>query len=283
MKKSTLKTIEDIVKATDIKKSERIDLRDELLSHIEASKVELIKQGFTDEQAEDQALLKLGEPDVIGEEIQQAVYPYRKGMLYNLAFFSLVFIFATYLMSLFVNFDAHMIWFILALIINLTVIFTTHSHNTLYSERYILNFLLSTHLIIHFYGLFIALSIDQVSSFILISLWLVIFLLTLALIYRVTAIDSADSRDLFKQTTHILNFILAFLIIGMSLFTAWAFTAFGVLTASMILLILPTLIWIGFYMLQIKALESGKRWPVFIIFLIEFLSILGFTLFIISN
>lgn len=283
MKKSTLQVLDQIVRASDIQKSERLDLRDELISHIEASKSALIKQGFSDEQAEEQALLKLGTPEEIGEEIQQAVYPYRKSMLYNLAGFSLGFTFITYLMSLFINFDAHMIWLILSLLINLAILFTNYSHNPLYSERYILNLLLVSHLIIHFYALLILLSIDHFSSFILLSLWLLIFLLSLTLIYRVTAIDSTDRSDVFEQTTHILNFILAFFIVGLSLFVAWAFTAFGLVTPSMILLILPTLIWLGLYIIQIKALELGKRRLIFLIFLLEFISVLGFTFLIVLN
>lgn len=93
--------IEGIIRETDSNKEEREDLYEELLSHLECSFIDYQKQGYSEEEAMRTVMTDFGDEREIGKQLQQAMYPYRRGMMLGLSIASLllhmVYIYVNYL------------------------------------------------------------------------------------------------------------------------------------------------------------------------------------------
>src|SRR5690554_224468 len=89
--------IDKIIKQTDGNQAEKDDLYEELMVHLEMSSEQFLKEGFNEKQAEQKAMEHFGGAEEIGNQIQQAMFPFRKEMLLTLAVASIICSFSVYL------------------------------------------------------------------------------------------------------------------------------------------------------------------------------------------
>ncbi|MEC2056598.1 hypothetical protein I6J18_22280 [Peribacillus psychrosaccharolyticus] len=66
---------------------ERADLYEELLIHLELARDEWMMKGKTIDESEDLAIKSFGDSGLIGSQIQQAMFPYRKEQMANTLIF----------------------------------------------------------------------------------------------------------------------------------------------------------------------------------------------------
>lgn len=72
-------------------REEREELREELLGHLQEAKQHYMDEGYTAKLAEKQAIAEFGNPDSTGHQLQEAMYPYQRGLLYVIGIGTILF------------------------------------------------------------------------------------------------------------------------------------------------------------------------------------------------
>jgi hypothetical protein len=254
--------IETIVQHTDCSKSEKEDLREELLIHLQLLREELIENGLSNVEAEKEAINLFGREAEIGSGLQQSYFPFRKEMILTLAISSLFFSITIYLFQLFHIGDAYIIWIISAMAINSMLLFFSLNQFANFNRKRWVNGLLITHIFVSVYGYGMTTNLDHPASTALtIWVWLNI-ILSLLLVYRTTIYDYHFGGTLSKEKKllHIINITAGIFIIAASLFLVYGgLIMIGEFHFIMIIFASPILIWIGLYIAQIKLLPFYKK------------------------
>lgn len=251
--------VEEVVQQTDATEEEKEDLREELLVHLELSYADKRREGYSEKESKRMVLESFGMSGKIGNEIQQAMFPYRKAMMLILAVMSLLFSVAIYVSKLFVEGDAHIVWLILSVIVSASLLIFTLHPISLFNRRLWVNGLLLTHIFIFLYGMLLATSLETLTSttFTLFS-WFIL-LLAIALIYRTTIVDVQTSKSI--KAFHALNMTSGIFIIAITLFFIWAALAFGVLEFNVrfLIFLLPFFIWLIVYIVGSQLINRRKK------------------------
>ncbi|GAJ98100.1 permease prefix domain 1-containing protein [Geomicrobium sp. JCM 19055] len=75
-----------IVQQTDGSRAEHEDLYEELLTHLEDLKEDKMSNGKSEKEAEEEAMTEFGKESVLGDQIQQAKFPFRREMFLGFVF-----------------------------------------------------------------------------------------------------------------------------------------------------------------------------------------------------
>ncbi|EGQ26046.1 hypothetical protein HMPREF9372_1913 [Sporosarcina newyorkensis 2681] len=255
--------VNGIVKQTDSNHEESMDLSEELLSHLHCSYEDLLKEGYSNEEAMKMAMMNFGDGKEIGKQLQQAMYPYRRGMMLILAGASLIFAFSVYLLDLFMNGDAHMIWLVLAVFVAASILtITLHPIQSL-NRRLWMNGLLISHIFIFAYGGSMSAYLDRPYSTIASIFSFAVVLLAIILVYRTTIFDFPSSKQLLQKDAkwiHFINITIGIIIILITLFFLWAFMLFAAeMRAALLLLLIPILLWMISYAVQMRLLAARHK------------------------
>lgn len=272
MKPAFQRFVNGIVRQTDCNQEEQVDLYDELLSHLECAFIDYKNQGYSEEEAIRTAMTNFGTEQEIGKQLQEAMYPYRKGMMLGLSVASLLFAFSVYACQLFVMGDAHIIWLILAVLISTAILFVTVRPVTSLNRRLWMNSLLLVHLVVFFYGLLLATDLLRPYSTGLTIIAVILILLSIILVYRTTIYDFPSERQPLRKDAkrlHFMNITTGIFIVLVTLFFLWAFLWFAPAGSPVFLILLiPIGSWILSYTLQMVLLAKQKKtWAYAIVFL----------------
>ncbi len=272
--------VENIVQQTDAPLYEKEDLYEELLVHLELSYAGLLREGYSEKEAELKAMACFGDEKQIGRQIQQAMFPYRKQMLLALVIASLLFSFAVYISQLVVEGNALITWLLLSVSISVCLLAFSLQPISFLNRRVWINSLLLIHLFIYLLGVGFANSVDAIISVPLTFLAWGILLLTIVLVYRTTIFDYQSRKQKLKKEVmilHALNITWGIFIISATLFFLWAFLAFstGEFNPRILLFLLPLLIWIIAYIAQITLLSKGKKKSAYLIATVPFIVVLA--------
>lgn len=263
--------VEGIVRETDSNQEEREDLYEELLSHLECSFFDYRKQGFSEEEATRTAMTNFGEEREIGKQLQQAMYPYRREMMLALSVGSLLFAYGVYLCQLFVMGDAHIPWLIMAVLISTALLVLTVRPISSLNRRLWMNSLLLIHIMIFFYGLLLATDVLPPLSIGLTIIAGLILLLTIVLVYRTTIYDYSSKRQQLAKDArrfHFINITTGIFIVLATLFFLWAFLFFSEMSPRVFMLLIPLVLWIVSYAIQLQLLSKQlKQWAYAILFI----------------
>lgn len=266
--------IDKVVQQIDGNEEEKADLREELTIHLELSYAEFIKNGYDKEAAKQQAMKNFGIPNEIGNDIQQAMFPYRKAMLLTLAVTSFIYSFIVYLAHLFINGDAHIVWLIISVISSSVVaLFALQVLPSLDRKRW-LNATLIFHITIYLIGTGIALGPFTYTLVVL------ILLLSIILIYRTAMYQYESGKNLpIKQIRwlHFLNISVGLTVIGMTLFFLWGIYAFGGPDTFPYVITIPLLIWLVAYYSQMKFIVNNQKKVAYAITTLPILLFIGVT------
>ncbi|GGH87138.1 hypothetical protein JOD43_003859 [Pullulanibacillus pueri] len=252
--------IETIVNHTDCTEEEKKDLFEELSIHLKLSYEDFIHQGLSEKEAEERAKRDFGSEQEIGEQIQQALFPYRKESLLFLGAVSLIFSVCVYLIQLFTEGSAYILWLIFSFLVSLIILFLPLDIFSKLRTKAGLNTLLLSELVLSLFGWGIVTEISQSSSIILTFWNWLIIILTVIMIYRVTLTTyhtDHKSRKM-KKVLHSVNLTFGFIIGIFTLCIAWLLAFAGMNNASLLLLVLPFIVWICFYVLQLKLYRHSK-------------------------
>ncbi|WP_157118620.1 permease prefix domain 1-containing protein [Sporosarcina sp. P37] len=267
------------MKQTDCNAEEREDLKEELLSHLYCAYEDLQKQGYPEEEAMKMAMENFGDEKEVGKQLQHAMYPYRREMMIGLAGVSLLFIYSTYLLQLFIIGDAEMIWLCLAVLVSASILTLTMHPVAALNRRLMVNGLLIAHILLAIYGSLLAGYVDSPYSSILVWLWIGIILFSIILVYRTTIYDYPSSSQTLQKDAkriHFVNLTVGLLVMALSLFLLWAFMIFAAeMSASLLLLAIPLVIWAVLYAIQLRLLAAHRKKTAYSVAAFQLLSIVA--------
>lgn len=255
--------VDKIVKQTTGNKTEKDDLYEELMVHLEMSREQFIKEDFNEKQAEQKAMEHFGDADEIGDQIRRAMFPFRKIMMLALASVSIIFSFGVYLAWLFLENEAIIGWLFISVIISSCLFYAAIKPASSLNRRFWLNTVLIIHIFLYVYGALLASGIAHPISIALILLSWLIILFGIILLYLTTLNSYQSSKyTLDKQfkMLHVLNMTTGIIVICTTLFFIWGIVAFSPeITVRMLIVFIPLIIWLIAYILQINFLAKNKR------------------------
>lgn len=255
--------VDKIVQQTTGNKTEKDDLYDELMVHLEMSREQFRKEGFNEKQAERKAMEHFGDADEIGDQIRRAMFPFRKIMMLALASVSIIFSFGVYLAWLFLENESVIGWLFISVIISSCLFYAAIKPASSLNRRFRLNTVLIIHIFLYVYGALLASGIAHPTSIPLIILSWLIILFDIILLFQTTLNNYQSTKyKLDKQfkMLHIFNMSAGIIVICTTLFFLWGIVAFSSeITLRMLMLFIPFIIWLIAYILQMNFLSRNKR------------------------
>lgn len=266
--------VEKVLRQIDGSKEEKEDLYEELACHLRMSREHWIQSGLSEDEASKKALDDFGNAEAIGSEIHEAMYPFRKILLIILATISLLYAYAVYIFSLFVDGDANMLWLLLSVGVSSLLLMIALQVFPTIDRKATVNFALIAHALIFLVGV-------GMNAFFSITA-LAIVTISVALIYRTTVVDYDFKETKYRKQLkicHIYNITIGLFIVGITLYLWVIFLMFAdEFTVGMLVLFVPLLIWIVVYYSQIKLVKRGNVLVPFFMGMLPF-AIVAFIIF----
>lgn len=265
--------VRQIVSQTDGTRAEKEDMYEELMIHLELSYAQFIEAGYNKKQSEKMTLQSFGDANKIGNQLQQAMFPYRKMMFLILAVTSLLYSFTLYSVTLFAGGNAHIAWLVISVVTSSSILLFSLQMLTFLERKISLNIMLTIHIFVYLFGLLIASYIEFFIPLSYISIFILV--LTIVLIYRTTIYDfpvkQLEGKN-YPKLFHYFNLTFGFIIISTTLFFVWVVLIFAEAFAIFMLTpLIPVLIWIVTYIAQMKLVLKGKVKTAFVVAIIPFL------------
>lgn len=258
--------VQQITDEIDGTEEEKADIAEELLTHLQMLKADLIEEGKSEEAAEQLALQHFGASKTIGKEMQQAMFPYRKKALLVLGAVSLAVSFTLYAVGLLLLKDAYIGW-LLGIVVTSTLLLLIPSGFLPKLERKAwLLFLLIIHLLFLCYGYLISGSMDTSASIFLHIPLLAVIITTVILLYRIVIFDYPAYTAAIRWM-HLFNMTLGIGYTGITFFTLWVMLAFfqNIHPFAYAASLIPVVFWGLTYYLQIQFLKKEKQITAYIL------------------
>lgn len=246
--------VKRILAEIDGSQQEKQDLYEELIDHLQMSRDDWVKAGLTENEAVEKAIAQFGQSEKVGSQIQAAMYPLRQVFLGVLAVISLLYAYTVYLFELFVEGDAYFLWLLLSVGVSSLLLMIALQVFSSIGRKMIINSALIFHAFIFLLGTAHTTSLAVVT-------WLIV-IASILLIYRTTLVDHdykvTTNRKLIKGF-HLYNITIGIIIISGTLFFLWAFLLFShTFYMIMLIILIPLVVWIFTYYLQIRLLYKMK-------------------------
>lgn len=270
--------LQRIVNQTDCTKAERKDMYEEMHGHLTILRQDYMNRGYSEKEAEDFAMRAFGNEAAIGDELQQALFPYRRELLLILALGSYLFVCVHYFFIMFTESVADN-WLFVPAISQATLLFFALNQTYAVNRKLWLNLALTLHLLLM--GVF-AYPSSQLEN----PIWQIIFLsfivLTIFLIYRITLTYSSGRKNVFsRRLIHSVNITMGLIVAGFTYFYLFIFL-WGGLSWFLLNAAIPFITWIVVYMIQIKLLNNHSKWitkSLFLWFIVLFFTVGPFVVF----
>lgn len=265
------KYVANIIKQIDGTKDQKADIYEELLIHLHLATEDGIKNGLNKEEAEKMAIDKFGNANTIGAEVQESMYPLRKILLLLLAIASLLYAYIVYAIALFSEGDAHFFWLITAVATSTLLLLIALRAFPTMDRKSTLNATLIAHIFVYLIGAFIPTILSIVA-------WLMI-ILSIILIYRTTITDF-QYNDIKNQRAmkiaHFYNISIGLFISAATLFYLSVILIFAEeVERWMLYILIPFIIWVFTYYLQIILVQKNSLKFAVSIALIPLLIVVG--------
>jgi len=261
--------IKKIVDHTDCTKEEKEDLAEELTVHLEILTEENIKKGMSETDAVQEAIRAFGAENVIGEGLQQALFPYRRELLVTLSLAFITISFASFSIFLFDLQEALNIELIINVCIGLGLLFVTVSQTFNTKRKLAINSLLILTIVgSALNGLMLAYTDTTFSLFLTFCNYTLIIALIIML-YKTTLHNGVNNQPFttMRKKVHIVNITFGLLLLAATLFFLYGFLIFGGWMNGLLLLFIPLAVWICLYIFQIRFHEHKTIiYPIFTIY-----------------
>ncbi len=285
--------VDKIVKQADGGQAEKDDLYEEIMDHLQESHGQFVKEGFNEKQAEQKAMAHFLDTSEIGRQVQQVIFPFRKGMLLILAVASAIYSFAISSIWLYLENDTNIVWFLISTT-NSSFVYVYAIRPIIYlSHRPLLNIILFIHLFIYIFGSVLIFGLERPISIILALLSLFIIVLNIVLFSLTVASNKRSGKDhhpnnheqkLAKQIKFLqtLNITAGMILACATLLSLWLLLAFsGELTLARSVIFLPFIIWFISYRLQNKLITKNRKQAAYVLAIIPTLFIIIILVFLI--
>ena len=247
--------IKKIVDHTDCTKEEKEDLAEELTVHLEILTEENMKIGMSEKDAIHAAIQAFGSENLIGRELQQAMFPYRRELLVTISLSFITMTFAAFTLYLIDYQEALNIQMIMNVCIGLGLLFTTISSTFNAKRKLIINSLLVLSLLGSiFNSLTLASSTNSATTLFLTFFNYAILIALVVMLYLTTLQSGYKDQPLssLRKIVHFVNITFGLLLLAATLFAIWAFLFAGEAGITLLLLFIPLFIWMCLYAIQIR-------------------------------
>ncbi|MCA0972182.1 permease prefix domain 1-containing protein [Halobacillus litoralis] len=258
------KHVEHILNQTQSNQAEREEMKEDFLSHLYALKKKYEEEGFESEVAERKAIEDFGEADSVGNEMQETMYPYQRGLLYVIGL-------ATIALGVFLHFallnvfgEPSFGWLAIQLVVGTLVTLTAMNISLLGKYYWSVNVLVFLTAGWNGFNAFVVTQFPQVQMIlftiyiaVLIGLCLV-FVIRNSYVYSLQESNDRSTRRL-KKVSYIVNILAGALICGVALFFAYGFI---VMVGINFFVLIPIGIFIGWLLFYKYLMELTSQKPV---------------------
>ncbi|RSL30697.1 hypothetical protein D7Z54_24685 [Salibacterium salarium] len=240
---------------------EREDIKEELMSHLQAAKNHHMTQGASEEQAEQQAIEDFGHSDTIGHGLQETMYPYQRSLLYIIGIATLLFGAFFYINMTFVSGEDQPIWLLIQMIIGSAI--TLSAINIALTGHYYWSLNVIVLIAAMWNGINLSV-VEQTPGRQTILFWIylviVVLLCTIFVIrnsyYSSDQTPTTKKRRNMMKISYIANVTFGIAICGAALFFAYIMMIFGGWNWSLIYPISSIIAWLIFFKFQMKLIQN---------------------------
>lgn len=249
---------------------EREDIREELLSHIYEAKKHFMAEGFSEKKAGDKALEDFGKANNIGKDLQEAMYPFQRILLYIIGIAMIVYGVLFYLNAAFNLQEVIPSWLAIQLTFGGAVTLCAINISFVGRHFYILHLLMIITLMWNGFNLMMVEPLPSYGNNIFFWLYLaIVILISIVFIFR----NSYYSTDISKYEekdgktaiiiSYILNLIFGMMLITFCLILMWVILIFGGFTWPLVIPLIPVVVWLIFYKLQMRLIAKKPILSIF--------------------
>lgn len=251
------KYVKRIVAQTDCSKSEREDLYEEMLIHVYMIRNEQLEQGKSEKEADREAMRVFGKEAVIGDQLQQAMFPFRKELLLLLAMLGFLFTIGQYLYIL-IDERVALTHLLSGMVGHSLILFFALNRSFSINRKIWLSLALLLNLLLLLWNGSTASSAVGNNSFWMIG-FLLMMLLNVFLLYRTALTYQPNSLNIkHRRVIHAVNITLGLLIALPGLFMFLMMIGLGAAATVLWHFFIPFLVWILLYTAQVWL---ARRYP----------------------
>ena len=253
------KHIEKILNQMQSDVEERTEIKEEMLSHLSSLKEQYEEDGHSSKQAEKKALEEFGDAGLVGNGLQETMYPYQRSLLYVIGL-------ATIALGVFLHFaflatfnEPSLGWLAIQLTFGTLVTLVAMNISLLGRFYWSVNSLVFLNGGWNGFSYFAVVQFPQIQTM-LFTIYLAILILTcLTFIIRNSyfySIDeTSDKRNRrLKKVSHIVNIIAGAMICGVAIFFVYGFIVMAGISWFVLIPIGVVIGWLLFYKLLIKLI-----------------------------
>ncbi|MFC3040817.1 hypothetical protein ACFOGI_11215 [Virgibacillus xinjiangensis] len=249
--------VDRIVKQTDCSKSEQEELYEEMVMHVCMIRDEQLSHGKSMEEATQYAMEAFGSEAFIGDQLQQAIFPFRKELLLSLALLGFLFTIGQYLTFL-IQEKIALTHMLSGMVGHSLVLFFALNRSFSISRKIWLSLALLMNLLLLLGNYAITPVIAGNHIFWMLCLVSMI-LLNLYLLYRTALTYQTDSRNkTSRRIIHTVNITLGLMTGLPSLYMYLLMMGFGAPSAVLLQFFVPLAVWLLVYAAQVFFV---RRYP----------------------
>lgn len=262
------KHVNQILEQMQSPSDEREEIKEELLTHLEAAKQNYITHGETEKKAEKRAIKDFGESGMIGDGLQETLYPFQRGLLYGIGIATLLLGVFMHLILTFSFGEPEPIWLFIQLVFGSLVTLVGMNISWIGRHFWSVNVVVFLTAIWNGFNLVIITQFYSLQVILFMAYIFILVLLCLIFIgrnsYFASVKTNADStKKTMTKISHILNIIFGVMICVAALFMVWGMLVFTGFTWRGVLPLSVIIAWLIFYKFQMALI--GKR-PILAIF-----------------
>lgn len=253
------KHIEKILNQMQSDEEERTEMKEEFLSHLSSLKEQYEEEGYSSKQAEKKAIEEFGDAGLVGNGLQETMYPYQRSLLYVIGLATIVFGVFLHFAFLATFNEPSPGW--LAIQLTFGTLVTLVAMNISWLGRYYwsVNALVFLSGGWNGFSYFAIIQFPQLQTM-LFAIYLAILILTcLTFIIRNSyfySIDeTSDKRNRrLKKVSHVVNIVAGAMICGVAIFFVYGFIAMIGLNWLVLIPVSVVIGWLLFYKYMMKLI-----------------------------
>ncbi|MFQ3544562.1 permease prefix domain 1-containing protein [Halobacillus rhizosphaerae] len=262
------KHVERILNEMQSSKEERAEIKEEMLAHLYEMRMEYEDKGESRKQAEKMALSEFGGAGMIGNGLQESLYPYQRSLLYVIGI-------ATIILGILLHFalldffhEPSPIWLFIQLTFGTMVTLVAMNISYLGKFYWSVNVLLFLTAALNGFDYFIIVQFEPVQLWLFLVYITILILLCLIFVIRHSYYYSIDFNNRKKDRTwkivsQVINILYGVLISGAALFFLYGFLIFAGTSWIMAIPIFVVFIWLVFYKYQMNLIRDKPVTAIF--------------------
>lgn len=256
--------VNEMLSEVECSREERMDMKEEMLSHLQEAKRDYIAKGMSEEDAEREAIRDFGGQVEVGEQLQHSMNPFRKELMWVTGLGTITFSALTFLHMLFRFGTVHYIWLALSLVTGSVITLFAMNPSAMSGKKLLINGLLLSLNIYYIFGFIMLDTSKEWYASILNILAGILMILSIVMVFM-TALKQPVTSDESKKTVrakrvlHVVNLIAGLLVIGYSIFFFFGMLFFVGLSSILLIPIGLIVGWGLIYFIQYKLVKNYPK------------------------